>query len=149
MFGVTYSKWPYIINKQLATLITWFLGRTRGPSGADKSQVSPMLAPWTLLSGLQVACWCIEHFATYMHFKRVETHVCRYMLYTDIAVMACCNEPSSICILKNTISGQWWNWRRWWQRWPRRNDDDCNRKYHDHLIVINWRNVMWLNAVFW
>ena len=36
-------------------LITRFMGPTRGPtrgpSGADKTQVGPMLAPWTLLSG--------------------------------------------------------------------------------------------------
>ena len=33
------------------TLIARFMGPTWGPSGADKTQVGPMLAPWTLLSG--------------------------------------------------------------------------------------------------
>ena len=33
------------------TLIARFLGPTWGPSGADRTQVGPMLAPWTLLSG--------------------------------------------------------------------------------------------------
>ena len=33
------------------TLITRFMGPTWGPSGADRTQVGPMLAPWTLLSG--------------------------------------------------------------------------------------------------
>ena len=28
------------------------MGQTWGPSGADRTQVGPMLAPWTLLSGL-------------------------------------------------------------------------------------------------
>ena len=28
----------------------WFMGTTWGPSGADRTQVGPMLAPWTLLS---------------------------------------------------------------------------------------------------
>ena len=32
------------------TLITIFTGPTWGPSGADRTQVGPMLAPWTLLS---------------------------------------------------------------------------------------------------
>ena len=32
-------------------LIASFMGPTRGPSGADRTQVGPMLAPWTLLSG--------------------------------------------------------------------------------------------------
>ena len=33
------------------TLITRFIGPTWGPSGADRTQEGPMLAPWTLLSG--------------------------------------------------------------------------------------------------
>ena len=33
------------------TLITRFMGPTWGPSGADRTQVGPMLAPWILLSG--------------------------------------------------------------------------------------------------
>ena len=34
------------------SLIARFMGPTWGPSGTDRSQVGPMLAPWTLLSGL-------------------------------------------------------------------------------------------------
>ena len=30
----------------------WMMGPTCGPSGADSTQVGPMLAPWTLLSGM-------------------------------------------------------------------------------------------------
>ena len=33
------------------TLIAMFMGPTWGPSGAERTQVGPMLAPWTLLSG--------------------------------------------------------------------------------------------------
>ena len=33
------------------TLIAKFIGPTWGPSGADRTQVGPMLAPWTVLSG--------------------------------------------------------------------------------------------------
>ena len=36
----------------LVSRISRFMGPTRGPSGADWTQVGPMLAPWTLLSGL-------------------------------------------------------------------------------------------------
>ena len=35
----------------IPTLIARFMGPTRGPSGADRTQVGPMLGPWTLLSG--------------------------------------------------------------------------------------------------
>ena len=37
---------------QNASLIARFMGPTWGPSGADRTQVGPMLAPWTSLSGL-------------------------------------------------------------------------------------------------
>ena len=33
------------------TLIARFIGPAWGPSGAERTQVGPMLAPWTLLSG--------------------------------------------------------------------------------------------------
>ena len=35
----------------IKTLIARFMGPTWGPSGADRTQVGPMLAPWTSLSG--------------------------------------------------------------------------------------------------
>ena len=35
----------------IQTLITRFMGPTWGPSWADRAQVGPLLAPWTLLSG--------------------------------------------------------------------------------------------------
>ena len=39
-------------NLNIITLIARFMGSTWGPSGADRTQVGPMLAPWTYLSGL-------------------------------------------------------------------------------------------------
>ena len=35
----------------LPTLLARFMGPTWGPPGADRTQVGPMLAPWSLLSG--------------------------------------------------------------------------------------------------
>ena len=43
----TCTNIPEIYN---TTLIARFMGPTWGPSGADRTQVGPMLAPWTLLS---------------------------------------------------------------------------------------------------
>ena len=40
-----------------APLIARFMGPTRGPSGVDRTQVGPMLAPWTLLSGKRSSRW--------------------------------------------------------------------------------------------
>ena len=39
-------------RRPIAFLIARFMGPTWGPSGADRTQVGPMLAPWTLLSGI-------------------------------------------------------------------------------------------------
>ena len=44
VLGCVSSKWS-------TTLIARLMGPTWGPSGADRTQVGPMLAPWTLLSG--------------------------------------------------------------------------------------------------
>ena len=43
-------KW-YINIWRFVGLIAMFMGPTWEPSGADRTQVGPMLAPWTLLSG--------------------------------------------------------------------------------------------------
>ena len=49
--------WEYLSSWQstsncILSLIARFMGSTWGPSGADRTQVGPMLAPWTLLFGL-------------------------------------------------------------------------------------------------
>ena len=53
---VTFRKWnsvaPYGVEDFYVSLITKFIGPSWGPSGADRSQVGPMLTPWTLLSGV-------------------------------------------------------------------------------------------------
>ena len=38
----------HVINGNSIALIARFMGPTWGPSGADRTQVGPMLAPWTL-----------------------------------------------------------------------------------------------------
>ena len=44
-------KCRYNVVQYNTTLIARFMGPTWGPSGANRTQVGPMLAPWTLLSG--------------------------------------------------------------------------------------------------
>ena len=41
-----------LVGPMLTSLIARFMGPTWGPSGASRTQVGPMLAPWTLLSGM-------------------------------------------------------------------------------------------------
>ena len=52
--NVPHSKW----NTGMIPLIARFVGPTWGPSGADRTQVGPMLAPWTLLSGTAWVVFC-------------------------------------------------------------------------------------------
>ena len=56
VLGWHFIWWPFPIQVHLDhackhTLIERFMGPTWDPSGADRTQVAPMLAPWTLLSG--------------------------------------------------------------------------------------------------
>ena len=46
------TKTPYLTLMGKLPLMARFMEPTWGPSGADRSQVGPMLAPWTLLSGI-------------------------------------------------------------------------------------------------
>ena len=41
----------YVFCKRILNLIARFMEPTWGPSGADRTQVGPMMAQWTLLSG--------------------------------------------------------------------------------------------------
>ena len=50
----------YSMMISVHTLLARFMGPTWGPSGADRTQVGPMLAPWTLLSGH--AWWASRNF---------------------------------------------------------------------------------------
>ena len=47
----------HLFTVAMASLIARFMGPTWGPSGADRTQVGPMLAPWTLLSGFVLTHW--------------------------------------------------------------------------------------------
>ena len=55
----------------MTTLIARFMGPTWGPTVADRTQVGPMLAPWTLLSGNQR---CHQREQSCHHYNTVLTH---------------------------------------------------------------------------
>ena len=48
-----------LFGGQTITLRARFMGPTWGPSGADRTQAGPMLAPWTLLSRYLHQCWYV------------------------------------------------------------------------------------------
>ena len=59
----------YIINV-CASLIARFMGPTWGPPGADRTQIGPMLAPWSLLSGFPWIMLTIDiwYFVVFRYF---------------------------------------------------------------------------------
>ena len=60
-----------IVTMHKSSQIARFMGPTWGPPGADRTQVGPMLAPWTLLSGMPSShffqgLWDQSHTAYYI-----------------------------------------------------------------------------------
>ena len=58
---------------QFVTLIARFMGPTWGPSGANRTQVGPMLDPWILLSG-DIFHWC-HHWASYKNTMLTQRYI--------------------------------------------------------------------------
>ena len=76
-----------LMNTMVYTsLITRLMGPTWVPSGADRTQVGPMLAPWTLLSGL-VPDWSKSHHCDSMwnhHSPVLNQYIYIYIyIYTE------------------------------------------------------------------
>ena len=122
-----YKEVGYFLSffrKHNYTLIARFMGPTWGPSWANRTQVGPMLAPWTLLSGY----FCYEnHFLELKHcrflkvppledkniyttqvrhhgpldgfhcvfsFKLISTNVCMYLFSGEFQTMSSRKEKS-------------------------------------------------------
>ena len=49
------SRYVSKLTTGIPSLIARFMGPTWGPAGANSTQVGPMLAPWTLLSGMMLS----------------------------------------------------------------------------------------------
>ena len=68
------SRWFCVLTWCLVpTLIARFMGTTWGPPGDDRTQVGPMLAPWTLLSGNTLCC-SVCSSADWLHFTTATIH---------------------------------------------------------------------------
>ena len=83
---------PVMPYGDIDSKIARFMGPTRGPSGADRTQVGPMLAPWILLfvfgstlSQLMVCC---------------QTAPSHYLTNVDISLM-------KFCAIHLRIIAQW------------------------------------------
>ena len=76
--GVFVVLW-FCLLLDLSTEIAKFMGPTWGPPGSCRSQLGPMLASWTLLSGngYQFGRWSIRENAS---MNRTENMRCNYAL---------------------------------------------------------------------
>ena len=59
----------YTASVCVISQIVGFMGTIWGPSGADRTQVGPMLAPWTLLSGHWLYRQFIDLMDSFTHFS--------------------------------------------------------------------------------
>ena len=87
---------PHMRSSDLTTsLIARFMGPTWGPSGADRTQVGPMLAPWTLLSGMTLWQIVVPTMATRWQGP------CRWMepLFNKVKILLRRCESAYMCYL--------------------------------------------------
>ena len=66
IMGMLRGKLDAVCDTVIMALIARFMGPSWGPTGADRTQVDPMLAPWTLLSGGDCE-GDVEHIPKIMH----------------------------------------------------------------------------------
>ena len=64
---------------QMVSLISRFMGPTWGTTGSDRTQVGPMLDPWTLLSGMRITCRWIWRVLIRLITTSIEDECKRYM----------------------------------------------------------------------
>ena len=66
-------------------LIARFMGPIWGPPGADRTQMGPMLAPWTLLSGSLLLPWQQWWIAIVRHNIHSRVYLCIISVATSYA----------------------------------------------------------------
>ena len=76
----------------LQSLKARFMGPTWGPSGADRTQVGPMLAPWTLLSGVHKLWIMIS-----LYLMVLEHH------YSDVIMYAMASQNTGVSIVCSNV----------------------------------------------
>ena len=77
-----YNQWSIFVTsrkKPLDFLGTWpqitkFMGPTQSPSGSCRPQMGPMLAPWTLLSGIHCLYDEVDATSSRIHVDQYRSH---------------------------------------------------------------------------
>ena len=114
---VTDWKGKGIQTRGISSLIAKFMGPTWGPSEADRTQVGPMLAPWSLLSGyIATDIWVISNtflwqntsndsiytkcsikgnnITSYFNAMRIHRPISNWKIHVYIRYFQCCDEIS-------------------------------------------------------
>ena len=91
------------------SLIAMFMGPIWGASGADRTQVGPMLAPWTSLSGL---AWAQSLFWIIKSYKREIMTVLVPLPPREIAIF----KLMGSCILKTHKRSMHYIWQIDWRQ---------------------------------
>ena len=110
---ICYDKKVKILPN-ISSLIERLRGPTWGPSGADRTQVGPMLAPWTLLSGVSHNYFDLRHHLVLMWWHLNEyrwrpnlvTHVRINKpphYYRDVIMRAIVSQITGVSIVCTTI----------------------------------------------
>ena len=143
----------YVYHTANTPLIARFMGPTWGPSGADRTQVGPMLAPWRLLSGSnrtrnnKTRTWqCHQILAVppKAQYPSVDKFGQLVPLYkervTEIMVQ------TSNCVFILILLARWWfnKWRKWKLR--TRTQSLTGSIKVVSLTSISIRNVLWSQA---
>ena len=84
----------------LCSLIARFMGPTWGPSGADRTQVGPMVAPWTLLP------WLYQYLCLIYHIYDVY-FICIFFTYFWMDIKCCLHLQVNI-LVKQDSEWQFW-----------------------------------------
>ena len=101
----------------LYTLIARFMGPTWGPSGADSTQVGPMLAPWSLLSG-------------YIH--KANSVMMKALFYRKVIIFQVQVKAYFLFLLLcNVISHFWVHWPFCWYFYHQR----CISLHTEYVLV--------------
>ena len=80
-----------VVGHWLPSLIARFLGPTWGPSGTDRAQVGPMLAPSTLISGN-----CSAATKMYKFVNSMMTPLSLHQIETSSVLLALCEGNSPV-----------------------------------------------------
>ena len=102
-------------------------GANMGPSGADRTQMGPMLAPWTLLSGHRLACM---YNLTSHDVIIIKSYTGQNLLYMNGCGW---DKYSEICKL-HTLRNKWVNMNSY--RNKRRNENSVRTFRRDRLSLF-------------